>query len=111
MMAGAIVMAPDEIWMASNSPFRWVVDYLMDKLSNGPAKDQIKTIADQGFDTLDLDDPDQFTPIDRTNILRILHEHLVSDAEQRLPPDVGGRDEYVRVLAELADQAGRNLSR
>lgn len=108
-MAGAIVIAPDEIWMVSNSPFRWVVDYLADKLSDGPAKEQLKAIADQGFDTLDLDNPDQFTPIDRAKILRMLHERLVPDAERLLPLDLSSRDEYVRALAELADQVGRNL--
>lgn len=108
-MAGAIVLSPDQMWMASNSPFRWVVDYLLEKISDSPAKDEIKNIAEHGYDIIDLDNSDQFTPADRAEILRVLHEHLVADAEQRLPANLGGRDQYVCVLAELADQAGRNL--
>jgi hypothetical protein len=109
-MAGAIVIASEQIWMASNSPFRWVVDYLLEKLGDGTAKDEIKSVADHGFDTLDLDNADQFTPTDRVEILRVLRDHLVADAERRLPSDLGGRDEYLRTLAELAEQAGRQLS-
>lgn len=108
-MAGAIVMSPDQMWTASNSPYRWVVDYLLEKISDGPAKDEIKNIAEHGFGILDLSNPDQFTPDDRAEILRVLHQHLVADAEQRLPADLVRRDNYIGVLAELAAQAGRSM--
>lgn len=108
-MAGVIVISPDQMWTASNSPFRWVLDYLLDKLGDGPAKDEVKNIADHGYDTLDLDNPAQFTPTDRTQILRILHDHLVTDAEQHLPIDLGGRGDYLSALTDLAEQARRNL--
>lgn len=75
-----------------------------------PAKGEIKSIAKHGFGVLDLDNPEQFTPDDHPEILRVLHEHLVADADQQLPADLGGRDKYIRVLAESAAQAARSLS-
>lgn len=39
-MAGAIVISPDEIWSASNSQFRWLLDYLLEKISEADLGDR-----------------------------------------------------------------------
>lgn len=93
--------------MASNSPYHWSVDYLTEKVTNPQAKRALQEIAQHGFDTVDLNDPEQFDFDARKEILRILSKNLVADAEDRLPADLDGREEYLEVLGELAERAER----
>lgn len=106
-MSGAIFLGINEAWMASNSPYRWSVDYLTEKVTNPHARSTLREIAEHGFDTIDLNDPEQFDSDARKEILSLLSKNLVADAEDRLPSDLNGRKEYLEVLGELAERAGR----
>lgn len=106
MMAGTIFVAPNRTWPAASWAFHWVAEYLADNLTDKDAIDYLREVVDTNMGLLSLkEDGGDFTPRARHQILNLLRNNLVPDAEQRLPTENFDREGALELLQQLADMA------
>jgi hypothetical protein len=100
-MSGTIVFQHDTDWSASSGLFNWVVEYLANRVDDEQTQGQLWEISDHDFRWLNLDN---LTPQGRAQVLSILRNEILAQAEENLP-ETSIRGEAVNVIRELADLA------
>lgn len=101
-MSGDVFLTRSLRWPASSSLYNWVLEFLLREADQRGSVDALREIREHQFGVIALED---FPVEDRDELLSLLATRLVSDAGERLPPDLTGRGETLTTLEELADMA------
>jgi len=104
-MAALIMVRPGEDWQATGGLFDWTLEYLIARLHNRDAADELQTIVDNNLGSLWI--PDLPAAV-QAEIYRLLQDGLVEAADQELP-DGPAKASALTQLRELAAIAGRRL--
>ncbi|MGQ0837132.1 hypothetical protein [Actinokineospora sp.] len=106
MMAGDIWITRETRWAANSSLYHWVLDFLIDHLDDPATVAGLEEIRDNNLGLVCAED---FPSPARVDLISVIRDQLVSDAETRLPGNMAERDEFItelRRLAHLADITG-----
>lgn len=101
-MAGTIAITADDRWSVGSPAFYWVLDELIERVTDGDAAEQLREIRDMNLGWVAVPD---FTPAQRAEILRVLGHEIVPYTERTLAPDAPGRASRLAVVGELAAMA------
>jgi len=105
-MAGTIFMAPNRTWPVASWAFHWVAEFLADNVEDKEAVDYLREVIDSNIGILSLmEEGGDFNASARRQILDLLQNKLVPDAERRLPSENFDRTGGLEVLQELSDMA------
>ena len=105
-MAGTIELGDSNRWDVPSWAFNFVMDYLVRRLDGEPIAQKVREVDEENIGFLNLG---EFVPTVRIQVLSLLHDGLVADAEQRFPEDLPGRAGGIAQLKELAELAGAAL--
>ena len=105
-MAGTIELGDSSRWDVPSWAFNFVLDYLVRRLDGEPIAQELREVDEENVGFLNIG---EFGPTVRIQVLSLLRDGLVADAEQRVPEDLPGRAGGIDRLKELADLAGAAL--
>jgi hypothetical protein len=100
-MASLIVFEPGADWPATGGLFDWTLEFLMHRLSDKNAVEQLREIVDNNLGSLWVSD---FPPQTQREIVEALRRDLIAAGERELP-DGDGKAETLHHLQELVDLA------
>lgn len=107
-MAGTIAITNTEAWSVNSSAYHWVLDYLIEHVTDTEVKQQLQEIDEVNLGWVGLAD---FPEPHRSEMLRMPADEIVPDAERRLflgKPDREKSIDVFRELQALARQHVRN---
>ncbi|MQA81805.1 MAG: hypothetical protein GEV10_25590 [Streptosporangiales bacterium] len=106
-MAGSVILTRDLSWPVNSSQYNWVLEFLLNSATSVGLTELLVETLENNLPMLSVADME---PDDRLTVLRLLRDHLVSDATERLPSSMANRAGYVHALEELAALARRVLA-
>lgn len=101
-MAGTIAITKTEAWSVNYSAYHWVLDYLIAHVSDPDVKRQLREIDEYNLGWVCIAD---FPEPHYSEILQMLTDEIVPDAERRLFPGKPNREKSIDVFRELRDLA------
>lgn len=107
-MAGTIAITNTETWSVNSSAYHWVLDYLIEHVTNPDVKRQLQEIDDNNLGWVGLTD---FAEPHRSEMLHMLADQIVPDAERRLFPGNPDREKSIDVFRELRDLARQHIQK
>ncbi len=105
-MAGTIAITRDVRWSVSNWAYHWVLDFLIHRVTDPKLAAALHEIDDLNLGWVELDD---FDESQRDELLDLLANELVPDAEARLVPEKANRDEWIDVIRPLKEIARNQI--
>lgn len=105
-MAGTIELTAGTRWSVPSWAFNVAVEYLIEKLADGPAVEVLKEIDKNNLGWVGLD---RFEDAQRVQILTLLRDGLLPYAEQRVALDPVDPASGIGHLRELSELAGSTL--
>jgi hypothetical protein len=110
-MAKTIILSDEYSWTASFGLFEWVLEFLLNTVSDSTTKKELQERLDHNLPGLDVL---RMPEVRRREVLRALREHLVLAAESS--PELRGRDPerrftigHIKVLKLMADEVARSV--
>jgi hypothetical protein len=104
-VAGTIFLDSRRSWPVASWAFRWVAEFLADRIEDEQAVDYLRRVIDSNMGILGLEESGDFSPAVRRQILHLLREDLVPDARVRLPSENFDREAALEILGQLANMA------
>jgi hypothetical protein len=105
-VAGTIAITKEDRWSVSNWAYHWVLDFLIHKVTDPKLAAALREIDDLNLGWVDLDD---FDKPQCEELLDLLANELVPDAEARLVPEKASRDEWIDVIRPLQEIARNQI--
>jgi hypothetical protein len=99
-MAGMIKVRPGELWSTSGWMFDFVMRSIAADATDPRLKESLAAIEENNFGWLSLPD---LPETQRTEVERVIRDHLVARAERDLPADMPERAGVVDYIRGLAD--------
>jgi hypothetical protein len=106
-MAGDVWLSREERWSVNSSLYHWVLEFLISSINDHRAVASLAEIRDANIGLVNVAD---FDPEVQHQVLDLLRDSLVHDAQTRLPPDMPDRQGFIAGLQELADLASAATS-
>lgn len=107
-MAGTIAITNTKVWSVNSSAYHWVLDYLIEHITDPDIKRQLQEIDENNLGWLDLGD---FAEPHRSEILLMLTDQIVPDAERRIFPGKPDREKSIDVFRELQALARQHVQK
>jgi hypothetical protein len=101
-MSGDIWLSKDVRWLANSSLYHWVLNFLIVSIDKPDTVRDLEEIRDNNLGLINIEDFDLGT---QRQMVYLLRESLVPEAESRLRGDMEGRQDLLEALQELADMA------
>jgi hypothetical protein len=104
-MSGTISIDSDRKWSSSSGIFYWVVDTLASHVRDSGLSDELKEISEENLGWFDIGGLELSK---RSEIVRVMREHLARLAEDEIDHSFENRQETIRhvvALIELLDEA------
>jgi hypothetical protein len=101
-VAGTIAITSEDRWSVSSWAYHWVLDFLIHRVTDAKLAAALREIDDLNLGWVGLDD---FDKSQREELLDLLANELVPDAEIRLVPEKANRDEWIDVIRPLQEIA------
>ncbi len=105
-MAGTIAITRDDRWSVSDWAYHWVLDFLIHRVTDPKLAAALREIDDVNLGWVGLDD---FDKSQCEELLDLLANELVPDAEARLVPEKANRDEWIDVIRPLQEIARNQI--
>jgi len=107
-MSGTIAVTFDDRWSTASWAYHWVLDYLIEHVADPEVTAQLREIDENNLGWVGLYD---FPEPTRSEMLGILADEIVPDAEQRLLPGKPERQGALDILREVQALALKHRSR
>ena len=106
-MAGTIAITRADRWSVSNWAYHWVLDFLIRRVTDPKLAATLSEIDDLNLGWVQLVD---FDKPQREELLDLLANELVPDAEARLVPENANREEWIDVIRPLQEIARNQIA-
>lgn len=107
-MAGTIAVTKDDRWSTASWAYHWVLDYLIEHVTDSAVTSQLREIDEYNLGWVGLYD---FAEPTRSEMVRMLADEIIPDAEKRLLPGKSEREGALDILRELQALALKHRSR
>jgi len=104
-MAGTIAITENDRWSVASCAYHWVLDYLINHASDPETVAELTEIDENNLGWVEIH---EFPAAAREELLRLIVDEVVPDAERRLLPENSDRESAIDVIRDLRALAAKH---